>query len=481
MSKLITEFNNKFESGMDRRVENVLKENKSWKDRYKTLIPQLESNDPKKVLIAKNTLLAMENQLRAMESIRKDVKLEATFTNALGPMLPRVIDLVRIFYPNLIAQYLTDIQILDRQNGEIFYAKPVFTNTAGGVMAGQEIFRDQTDGTYSAMTTQNFILGYGDGTVVTFNLPTANQKALLRQNSIRLEAGAVRGQDDGNGMIFGNGVSGTVDYPTGAITVTFNVAPPTGTVIYLTMQVDYEANPETINQIEMKLGTTPIQAQPHPLIYVISTQAQMVASSHLDLDVSQIMTEAAASFIKYERDIKLCKSIVQSAHIDTTGILDFDATPPPNYSRLAKYAEIEAKIDYAEALIQTGQGRGGLSFILCGVNAANVFRNCAGFVSDDPVAPIGPHKIGTLRDGTVTVVKAFPGVIDPDEYVFGFKGYVVGDSASILAEWIPLYVTPTWQAYNLNNYTGLLSMYTVVTNNDKYYVKGKLLPGTYKA
>jgi hypothetical protein len=92
----ITEFKNKYESAVDRRVQSVIQENKSWKDRYKTLWPQLESNDPRVVQGAKNTILAMNNQMKAMEGIRKDAKLEATFTKALGPMLPRVIDLVRI-------------------------------------------------------------------------------------------------------------------------------------------------------------------------------------------------------------------------------------------------------------------------------------------------------------------------------------------------------------------------------------------------
>jgi len=45
-----------------------------------------------------------------------------------------------IFYPNMITPLFTDLQVLDRQTGEIFVIRPIYTNTAAGVTAGDEIF-----------------------------------------------------------------------------------------------------------------------------------------------------------------------------------------------------------------------------------------------------------------------------------------------------------------------------------------------------
>jgi hypothetical protein len=40
----------------------------------------------------------------------------------------------------------------------------------------------------------------------------------------------------------------------------------------------------------------------------------------------------------------------------------------------------------------------------------------------------------------VPVVKALQ-VIDTNKFVVGFKGYMAGDAAMVLAEWIPIYFT----------------------------------------
>ena len=49
-----------------------------------------------------------------------------------------------------------------------------------------------------------------------------------------------------------------------------------------------------------------------------------------------------------------------------------------------------------------------------------------------------------------------------------------GDAAMILAEWIPIYFTPTFQNSNLQNSQGLLSMYNILLNQPGYYFKGTL-------
>jgi hypothetical protein len=162
MNGLLLESPQQYQANVDARVQNVLTENRSWKDKYKGLMALLEGNDPKQAKIAKATLLIMENQAKVMQNIKKNPLLEATFNANLNTLVPKVIDLVRIFYPNLIANELVDIQPMDRQNGEVFIVKPVFTSTAAGVTAQQEVFRNITDGTYASESVI-VALGTGDG------------------------------------------------------------------------------------------------------------------------------------------------------------------------------------------------------------------------------------------------------------------------------------------------------------------------------
>jgi len=450
------------------RLTSILESNKDWKDKYGKLMHMLECGNPELERRAQITLKVMENQRLFMEGIKGNAHLEATFTQNLPGLVPKVIDLVRIFYPNLIANVLVDIQPMDRQNGEIFIVKPIYSNTAAGVTAGQQIFTNPTDGTYSSETV-TAALGTGDGALVTFGATLA--PAPVRKSSITITAAAVTGTDNGSGAITGTGIaSGTINYVTGALSVTFSVAPAGAVAVSAIFTYDSETSADQIREVELQLSLIPVTAVPHPLRVKWSTQAQLGAAAHLDLDVPDTLANLVASFIKVERDTLLINLIINAATVDAT--LNFDAAASANYSRLAKYAEIELKLNYAESAIQAAQGRGGISWVLAGNNAADIWRNVNGFVPSGVVAPIGPHVIGTLRDGTVTVVKV--PAMSTNTYVVGFKGYVVGDAATILAEWVPLYASPVFNSYDLNNYQGMMSLYALVLNQSGYYRKGTI-------
>jgi len=449
------------------RVNTILEHNnKDWKKRYRSLVECLNHKNPAVVDRAAKTLAVMENQQMFIEKLIKDKMLESTFTGNLGQLIPKLIDVVRIFYPNLIAQDLVDIQPLDRQTGQIFMMRPVYTNTAAGVAAGDQMFMNVTDGTYASENILE-VLGTGDGTLTAFTGTASNTPVRVGTFTVNLN-GVEQARDDGAGNLVGAGGSGTVDYGTGAVAFTFTTAPATGQNIVISYRYSSEASGDLIRSVDIKMTTLPVMAEPHPLRVRWSTEAQLAASAHLDVDIPDVLSNVVASFIKQERDILLINRILTSAATDTN--LNFDATPPAGYSRLARYAEFENKLNYAESQIQTTMGRGGVSFLFGGTNVADIARHCSSFEPSDVVAPVGPHKIGTLRDGAVSVIKV-PSM-NPNSYVVGFKGYVVGDSATILAEWVPLYATPVWQSPDLNNHQGLMSLYAMVTNESGYYKRG---------
>lgn len=468
---MMTENTRDTERRSEQRVAAILESNRSWKTKYKSLLNMLEHSDQRVKARAKATLQIMENQAVFMDAVRRDPRLESTFSNALGQLVPKVVDLVRIFYPNLIAHELVDIQPIDRQNGEIFVVRPVYTNSAAGVTAGQQVFQHVTDGTYASENT-TVVIGTGNGTLTTFTATAA--PVPMRPGTLLVSSsdGTISGQDNGSGEITGTGIASgsTVNYTTGAITVNTSAAVANSVSVTGSFRYDSEQNTSQMRSLDIQLSLIPVTAQPHPLRVQWSTQAQLAAASHLDLDIPDTLANLVSSFIKQERDMDLINKIVAAATSDTN--LNFDATPPSNYSKLARYAEIELKLNYAESKIQLTMGRGGVSWILCGNYAADLFRNCAGFEPSDVVAPVGPHKIGTLRDGTVAIIKV-PSM-SLTTYVVGFKGYVVGDAAAILAEWVPLYASPVFQAPDLSNQQGMMSLYTTIINNAGYYLKGSV-------
>jgi hypothetical protein len=256
----------------------------------------------------------------------------------------------------------------------------------------------------------------------------------------------------------------------GATAVKFLTAPVTGSSIYAQYAWSSESNTAGINEIEFDLITVPVKAKIHPLKFTYSVAAGLAASAHLAIDVQDTLAELAGQFLKNERDNALMYLINQAAAPQAT--LNFDATQSPQYfDRQSKYADVELKINEAEALIQGTMGRGGLSWILAGANACNLLAATKGFVRAPITAPIGAHVLGHMRDGTLPVIKTLK-VLNTNDFICGYKGYMAGDSSIILAEWIPIYFTPVFQAPTLQNQQGLMSMYDMFVNNAGYFVKG---------
>lgn len=464
----------------DKRVQNIVNENISWRRKYPDLMGYLDGDGAvdretrRRAEVAKNTLMVMENQLKALIGMKSQPAVEATFNANLNTLVPKVIDLVRIFYPNLIANLLVDIQPMDRQNGEVFIVKPIYSNTAAGVTAGQQVFQNITDGTY-ASEELTLAIATGDGSHKAY---TASFSPVpIKAGSVTVvtsDGGKYTDDGAGNLVTITDSSSGgvltvhTVSYTTGLVSITFTNNITSGVTVTGTALWDYETGSSNLRSLEIQLGLYPVTARAHPLNVKWSQTAELAAAAHLDLNVPDVLANLVASFIKQERDVQLINRILATSTHETS--LDFDATPPSNYSRLAKYAEIELKINRAESIIQNALGRGGVSWVMGGINVTDILRQTNGFKATPVVAPIGPHKIGEMRDGTLDVIKV--PFMDPDTYVIGFKGYVVGDSATILAEWVPLYATPVFKAPDLTNSQGMMSLYALVSNNTAYYRTG---------
>jgi beta-lactamase family protein len=84
---------------------------------------------------------------------------------------------------------------------------------------------------YCAFKQVSIGTGNGSQTVFTGTLPTGNGP--LYPNSLFVVAGGVTGNDNGSGAITGHGVSGAINYGSGAISVTYNEPPANGTQLLI--------------------------------------------------------------------------------------------------------------------------------------------------------------------------------------------------------------------------------------------------------
>jgi len=448
----------------------VFNEHPKWKDDYGTLLNLLENGNEREQKLAATTAIVMENTFNYIEGLKRTYG-ESVVINSLGTLAPRMIDVVRIFFPNMIANLIAEIQPLDRQSGEVLTVKPIYSTTRSGVTQGQEVFLNRTDGTYASDYNTD-VIGSGDGSTLTFTgtlslLPTRPATAVVFVGTGNVAV------DNGLGVLVGETVStGTLNYASGAFSITFKAgsAPGAGVAITVTSRYDVEQSPDNIPEMEIGLNLVPIQAKPHPLRVRWSVAAQLAATAQYQLDVQDTVANLAGQFIKKERDYMLTAKISAVATHDST--LDFDCSISGlSVTKRQHFQDFMIKIAQADNLIFTANGRGNVSFIIGDTNSCAVISTLANFVPEPRTVPIGAYKIGSI-DGVIDVIK------DPsmtaNRYIFGFRGMQTGDAAIILGEWIPLYFTPVFQNSNLQNSQGMMSMYDSIVNNNKYYYYGTL-------
>lgn len=487
------------ESTLGKRCPNLLKgleaESRDAKYQAATLVQLLE-NTAEYYRKEQGVDLLTEAEVGGMST-----SAVSLLSPGVASLTPKVVDIVNIFYPTMVANHIADIQALDRQSGQIFTIKTRYSEDGAGVTAGDIVFETPTDGTYSSEALSAPAVAAATEITSTLALPDGDR---AEYNTVKVRAGSVIvriagkeiARDYGNGAakmdgvnngvynIIGRGVSGTVNAQSGVITVALDAemyadAIDNGVMVTFEGALDTETDADLIRKIQFDIPNQPILAKEHPLMSSYSVASGLVMNAHLAIDTDELISNQLAGTIRWERDLALIKAVSGAAVANPD--LTFDcAANGENLTLQMRYSSFTTTISTARGIIQETAGRGTVEFIICSARKGlTVIEQIEGFkAAPEAKKPIGPYLAGTLREGTIAVI-AVPytkgaTVIADDEVIFGFKGFQLGDSAIVLAEWIPLYFTPTFQAPNLRNHKGALSFYDLFINKPEYLVKGAI-------
>ena len=412
----------------------------------------------------------------------------------VATLTPQVLDIVNVFYPQMVANYIADIQALDRQTGQIFTIKTRYSQKAAGVEAGDIVFEEPTDGTYSSE-----YVGYKPAAMNEEGVVKAEPSSALDGATVKIRAGSfivrVAGKevarDYGNGSakldgvnkgkynVIGRGVSGELDAQKGEATVKFDKEMFADAItqkanVTFEAAFDTETDVDLIRKIQFDIPNQPITAKEHPLMSSYSVAASLVMNAHLAVDTDELISNQIAGTIRWERDLTLIQTVANAANLVED--LTFDcAANGTNLTLQQRYSSYTTTISSARGYIQEVAGRGTVEFIICSARVGlPVIEQIEGFkAAPEAKKPIGPYLAGTLREGTISVIAVpYSKTLQEDHVIFGFKGFQLGDSAIVLAEWVSLYFTPTFQAPNLKNHKGALSFYDLFVNKPEYLAKG---------
>ncbi|MCI4408958.1 MAG: hypothetical protein JHC26_07680, partial [Thermofilum sp.] len=202
---------------------------------------------------------------KMLESVDDLIKMcEANGTVADLGILPRIAkDVVTIMYGVSPLPLIASVQPIEEELGLIYYKRVKAVTGGGNLSAGSTIvsvYGDYVTPQGYTNAEVNEVIGSGNGTATTFTA-TLSYKP-IRPGTVVVQAGSVTGQDynyDGN--IYGAGVSGTINYQTGAISLTFATAPASGVSVSVTYWGNIEDLSLGVKEINYELDTKQVRAK----------------------------------------------------------------------------------------------------------------------------------------------------------------------------------------------------------------------------
>jgi hypothetical protein len=345
----------------------------------------------------------------------------------------------------------------------VFYLAFVYGTNKGTSTKGRDIW-ENPDHQYSSEEISGEVLGTGDTSEVTF---AGNLSFLpVRKNTITVTDGVETFTDDGAGTLTGDAAgTGTIDYVTGAISVTFNAAPAAGANVDAAYEYDMEANTQ-IPEVDLLLTSSPVIARPRKLRSRWSMEAAANLRTVHGLDAETELSAVLAEELKFEIDREI---IDQLDKIASAGSVSFSRTPASGISFQDHKQTFVDKMVEAGNLVFAKTRRAQTNWIVMGVDVATLVEALPGFVPSGLTGTMGVVYTGTLQGRWKCFKDPY---MTPGSFITGYKGNTFLETGYIYAPYIPLYVTPTITLDDFIVRKGLGTLYGKKVVNSRFYAKG---------
>ena len=366
--------------------------------------------------------------------------------------------------------------------GGIFYYELKYGNTKGKVNAGDLLVRD-FNAYYSSEIVDEELLGSNPGASVVSTLDYTPVKV----STVEVYADNLSGTDDGAGAIVGDGVSGTVDYETGAISLNF------GQSITGDVTSKYSHNTEcssNIPQVNIDISLVEIRATTRKLKALWCSEAADDLRALHGVDAEAEIVAGIASEIALEIDREIIDDLRIAATLDSTFNLQ---SVPAGVTPLHWYRNLVTNLTVASNRIHKDSLRGAANFCVTSPEVSAYieqlethgdFRPLYASGSSDARGPVEqPHEFGVYKIGTISskymVYKDtyFP-VTSPGsgsgfgDILMGYKGSNWIDTGYCWAPYVPLQITATFLDPNdFQNRKGMRTRYAKKLLRSEFYRK----------
>ncbi len=382
---------------------------------------------------------ALGKMLDSVDEMRKMCEANGSVAD-LG-ILPRIAhDILTIAYGTSPISIIASVQPIDEELG-LVYCKVVRAVSGGGNITAGDIIASamgdlKTPVGYSAAENTE-IIGTGNGNAVTFSATLAYKP--VRPGTVVVTAGAVTGQDyEYDGKIIGDGIkTATINYKTGAITITFDTAPAAGTAISVTYWGNVEDLSLGIREINYELTSVQVRAK----IYALKGVTGLFKSWQLQKRFGISAEEELATDLVNALNAEILGDLIRKMRNRLAGYITWDATTPSGVSYFEHKQSFKDALAGVEKKIVERSKRGAISFIIAGNKVCSVIRTMFGWEQVfDGRGIFTAHLYGNL-DGIPVIRVVDTEILPEGEAIVGYKGVSEFEAPAVFAPYMPITVT----------------------------------------
>ncbi|MCX7726864.1 MAG: hypothetical protein N2053_08440, partial [Chitinispirillaceae bacterium] len=236
--------------------------------------------------------------------------------------------LVSFLYPSLVGTRVVGFQAMESPAGRVFLKKYVAEVPKGEAGVGSELQRSDTSSTdlfskkYASDIVSRELIGTGNGTITTFT-KTLDYKPII-PSTVTVVAGTLVATDDGSGNIAGD-FTGTINYDTGAISVTFSSAPSNGTEVRATYRYRQEAN--KYGKIKMRIDSKPVNVESRKLGFEWTVEAAQDLLAYHSISIEDDVATTLVNAVAAEIDARIVTDLYALANTGSAQAV-WSSTPP---------------------------------------------------------------------------------------------------------------------------------------------------------
>lgn len=426
--------------------------------------------DIKNPKLRQDTAIIYENTMRFY---KKELLEEspAVTSAQIAPYIKYLFPVLKKLFPNMIAPEIVSVQPMTAPVGAVFYEKYKYASNKGSIAQGTEAI-DTLDTSFSSENVKNELFATGDGghshytgtLAYTPVRPKDVNMGYLVSITEYSNTGAVvqRLVDDGSGNFTGDG-TGTIDYETGSVDVTFNANVGNGNKVYADYWYIQEAN-NKMPKFKFELEMKEIRAQRRSLNMNWTAEAAADVKAFQGIDAESEIVNAASSELGLEYD-RFILDIIR-ANVPLNHIVTWSAAVPAGIPDYQHYRSLVTAIGEVAGRIHKDTKRLPANWIVVSVNIANILDQMSShgdfrpLYSGDMSTPYGasdyivsPRSVGVnnssygiMRIGTLA--NKYNVYVDPylpaNEILIGLKMDRLFDAGFIWAPYQPMVITPTF-------------------------------------